>query len=329
MARMSSSKIVRYADDLPPMRCSLTEELAIAGFNPDPLTLKLVTARTLSRGEEEMAGIPEITNNAASRRQLAGNLGFGSCLTDFLTAGTPALRSQRRSISSLGGIAFGIIGVFDSLLDSGILDSGIEVLPIALNGEAHSADVKCITEREAVNWLIAEYLQRLRALPRTQPGVFGLIETAIKRMYHAELQSARTPAADSRTVWWRKSVLPIAVMGTPAWLDAAAATPKGFREHLYWLCRVGEFLGWVDDFADFEYDRTSGHMNRVLAMRNACGNGIHDRRSEISFRQTLAKKVARLGGRVLSAWDRQNRVSPARNTFVVATCEWLGPSAEF
>jgi hypothetical protein len=195
-----------------------------------------------------------------------------------------------------------IIAAFDSLLDEGGLP------PLFLDDLSVDCPPNSDLKTQFVSAFIREYFRILGAFSKRRGPVHILLEDTIRRMYKAEMDS-NAQAIISRRNWWRKNVLPVIVMGTPVWLAGPAYTSASFRQHLLWLSRVGEFLGWVDDFADYSIDRISGHANRLCSVP---GNEVN----------IAASRVARLGRRVLAEWDARNQPSPSRDAFVVMVSTW-------
>jgi hypothetical protein len=283
----------------------LAGELARSGFEPEPLTVKLVGARMADRGADEFdrlaRSIPRVSQFESF---CVHHLGAGASLTEFLVSGTGREREHLSEIAFLGGIAHTIYAAFDRLLDSvGSVPELFGRLPFADHDSAITAEQRLVIE------LVDFYLQRLHRLASKSPGVEAFIERAIHRLYEAELRSGSGHALAWKT-WWRKNALPIVVMGLPVWLLTCNKSKIRFPDHLLWLGRVGEFFGWVDDFADFEQDYACGHANWL---RLASQDSI----------SSLARRVAAKGRRVLHLWDERNQPGPARDTFLVIVWMWL------
>ncbi len=205
---------------------------------------------------------------------------------------------ERLHVTALGGLAILMVSAFDAALDG-----GMEV-PVLF------ARDRPRTRPSFIRGLFKLYLDRLSSLPQRQPQIGKAIENAIRRMYTAELQSAADPGA-GRSVWWRKNALPFAVLGMPAWLVADSIQAADFRRHLAWLCRVGEFFGWVDDCVDYAADRSSGHLNRI------------DIRLHSISPAELVRNIADQASRILSRWDARNPNSPERDYFTVILWSWI------
>jgi hypothetical protein len=284
---------------------SLAADLAASGFAPDPLSVKLVGARIADRGAFEFECLPStITPPKPLRSLCAHHLGMGASLTEFLIGGVSPDRDFIAAAASLGGIAHTIFAVFDALLDVS------HCVPQLFGGDSVLAsDPEIRSRQQLVIELVNLYFLRLSLFPPDSLRVRALLDRAIRRLYDAELHSAM-PAEVCWKTWWRKNALPIIVMGLPAWLSIRPEGKIGFPQHLQWLGRVGEFLGWLDDFADYEQDCALGNANR-LRLQDA-----------ISM-EACARRVAAKGRRVLSFWDSHNSVSPARDTFRVIVWTWL------
>jgi hypothetical protein len=287
----------------------LAAELAQIGLEPEPLLTKLVASRIADRGDSEFESLAvRFRDVGALRSKCRYHLGIGASLTEFLIGGLSSKQEFQLQVASLGGIAHTIYALFDSLLDvSGCVPELFTSRP------EWSADPKIRTQQEFVTDLVRFYFQKLDGLSFEGSPVRAFIERAIHKLYAAELQSA-VPGEIERKAWWRKNALPIIVMALPAWFSAQEGSNMRFTEHLMWLGRVGEFLGWLDDFSDSEKDQAAGQANRL----NALGR---------SFIQVLARKVAIKGQRVLQFWDSRNSDIALRNTFTVIVWTSLAPPA--
>ena len=283
----------------------LATELARRGFRPEPLTVKLVGARMADRGADEFDSLAQsVADIARFDNFCVHHLGAGASLTEFLVSGMGLAKEHLLEVASLGGIAHAIYAAFDGLLDSvGIAPELFGGAPCAGHDSAMPAQQRLVT------WLVEFYFERLRSLSPKSPRMEAFIERAIHRLYEAELQSARGAALKWRT-WWRKNALPIIVMALPGWLLTCNQSKMRFSEHLLWLGRVGEFFGWIDDFADYEHDYACGHANWL---RHVTGLPV----------EAVARRVAAKGQRVIHFWDRRNQAGPARDTFLVIVWMWL------
>ena len=283
---------------------SLTAELAAIGFMPESLGIKLVGARIADRAECEFERLSQ--NIAPPKRWRAlcvHHLGIGASFTEFLIAGLPLEREFKSKVASLGGIAHTIYALFDALLDVS------QAPPVLFAGDPRfAADPEIRGKQELVVSLVNLYFQKLSLLSGA-PRIHALLERVIRRLHEAELRSAM-PRQIERKTWWRKNALPIVVMGLPAWLSTPPESKIRFAEHIMWLGRVGEFLGWLDDFSDYERDGASGHANR-LRLENSVSIEAH------------ARRAAAMARRILGFWDSRNGISPARDTFTVIAWTWL------
>jgi hypothetical protein len=233
-------------------------------------------------------------------------MGVGTSFTAFLIRGIPLSPELVSAVASLGGIAHTIYALFDSLLDtSGAAPRLFSELPLL------SEDTLTRSRQKAVLDLVDLYFRQIRSLCPEDSPRYLLLRRTIQKLYKAELHSAASDKFCWST-WWRKNVLPIVVMGLPAWLSMPDEATITFAGHLRWLSRVGEFLGWLDDFADYEGDCASGQLNRL-------------RFHEHGPIGKLARKVGAKGRRVLELWDSINDDSPARDTFTVIAWMWLAP----
>ena len=94
----------------------------------------------------------------------------------------------------------------------------------------------------------------------------------------------------------KKTALPLVALGLPAWLASPKLDEVRFDEHYRWLVRVGKFIRWVDDAADFELDGAAGASNLV---RHALA-----RRGMAADANALATAVAERGRRLVDEWPR-------------------------
>ncbi len=280
-------------------------ELAARGFMTDPLCGKLVGARMADRGEREFQCLRKESVSLASFPAMCiHHLGVGASFTEFLICGLPLDRGLKSELATLGGIAHAIFAVFDALLDVS------RCVPVLFgNNPQLSADSETCGKQQLVLDLVDLYFRKLDSLPATAPPVRRLLEQAIQRLYKAELRTA-DPNALRWSTWWRKNALPIVIMGLPAWLHMRESYQSEFAGHVLWLGRVGEFLGWLDDAADYERDASAGSAN-WLRLRHK--SSIDD----------CARRIAAKGRLVLNSWDSRNADSPVRDTFTVIAWNWL------
>ena len=277
----------------------LIAELANTDFDSDSLLVKLVGSRIGDRGEHEIHQLPQdLRYGNVLRATCMRHLGIGASLTEFLIASLPLSLASRRNIASIGGIAHTIYAVFDSLLD-------VSKCAPELFGEApdFAEDEELRNKQQIVVRLVSLYFEKLRSFSSANKEIQSLTERAIRKLHQAELESAK-PGDITRHAWWGKNALPIIVMGLPAWLLSTGESNISFTEHMLWLGRVGEFLGWVDDFADYEKDYASGQANRLNSVDRTCF-------------QLFARKVSAKGKRVLERWDCRNKDPVLRSTFTV------------
>ncbi len=294
-----------------PVGQRLSAELAAADFAPSPLLVKLVGSRIADRGASELdrVGLSGLQDEDL-RRICIHHLGVGACFTEFLISSLKLPRDFRAKAASLGGLAHTIYAAFDSLLDFSqtVPDVFGDYRPLISDSEVSDKQTLVVT-------LVQRYFRALNALSSEGDKVRTLLDDAIRKLYDAELESAIKVDIRRRT-WWRKNALPIVVMGLPGWFSPLKGSNISFSEQLFWLGRVGEFLGWVDDFSDYERDCASGQPNRL---RNSSEDSI----------ERLARQVAAKGRRVLAAWDLRNALSAPRDVFTVIVWGWLAnPSCE-
>ena len=285
----------------------LADEFAAMGITIDPDVRARLTAGFLARGNREFERLrQEIGIDIARfKKPCIKSLGVGAALTEMAVSGVPLTAEGLSEITALGGLAILMVSAFDSALDAGVQIPAL----FPLDGDVKCADCaqrKPSLIRSAVNL----YFKRLAALPQTRPQVRRVVEKSIERMYAAELDSVAGPKI-SRQSWYRKNALPIAILGIPAWMVSDTCLDGHFRRHLAWLCRLGEFFGWVDDCVDYDEDLANAHANRI------------DFRLQSMSQSHLAHTIAGQAKRILSQWDVVDPASPARDYFAVIVWSWI------
>jgi hypothetical protein len=281
----------------------LADELVEMGVTVDPAVRALLTARIRARGGREFERLQAESGIDIARfeKPCIQSLGVGAALTEFAVSGVPLTPEGLSTVTALGGLAILMVSAFDSALDGGVQIPAL----FPLDG-AGAAQRKPSLIRSAVNL----YFKRLAGLPQTRPQIRRMIEKVVDRMYAAELESASGPNI-SRRSWWRKNTLPIAILGIPAWMAADSCPAFDFRRHLAWLCRLGEFFGWLDDCVDYDEDLANGHANRI------------DFRLQSMPQSCLVRNIAGQAKRILSQWDTVNPAVPARDYFAVVVWGWI------
>ena len=265
-----------------------------------------MTAQVWLRGQHEFSRVrSEIDSNTGPfLLPMVRSLGTGAAITSFVIAPISLPRESQRAVTTLGALATLIVSAFDVVLDRGEFVPDLFAPPDS--SEFREKDPKALVLRE----LVALYYRWLEELPQSRKGVRILIDRAIKNMYYAELKSANQCDV-RRNIWWRKNVLPFAVMSLPAWLIASCDSPVRFRNHLTWVCRLGEFFGWLDDCVDYVDDSNSRRVNCI------------DRRLRSVSEPVLARSIAAQAGRVLAQWDSWNAPSDVRDIFTVLVWSWI------
>ena len=284
----------------------VAEQLRSVGVTASRETMDRVSDRMIVRGWEDFHHLRSkvVTDLRPFQKPIVRSLGTGALLTEFVTAGVPVDGQNRAVLAALGGLVILIVSTFDVMLDEGgsvpVLFSASPIKP----GSAEDARFTLLRE------LVDLYFRELQMLPNARGEVRVLTETAIHRMYAAEVRSV-SESCISRTTWWRKNVLPFVVMGLPAWLGSRSLDAAAFRRHLTWLCRLGEFFGWLDDCVDYADDSATGRPNRIDSQLR--------RRPAAS----LARGIAAQAQRVMLQWDAANQSSPKRDVFAVMVWSWI------
>jgi len=253
-------------------------------------------------------------------------LGFGRALTAFAVAPARAPTADLPSILHLGALTNFLVATFDHFFDHG--QPAAALIPrwfLTAAARAPSslparlAAVMGAPRRVLLCRLVLEYFNTLQGIvPPEGADLYHTCVRTIVRMYDAEVASLRptTPQEHLRNMR-RKNALPFVVMGLPAWLVAPRPDPVLQRRHLSWLCRLGSFLGGVDDIVDLAEDALADRPNRVGA---ALGCGHHT--------ATLVRRLAAGGRRVVDQWAA---LSPAGADEVhglrVCLASWLGGMA--
>ena len=230
-------------------------------------------------------------NRADADQMAALQLGTGAVLAEFFTAPVTLSGEDRATAAHLGTLANLLVGVYDDLMDDG---AGLErdLLPrglLSAAGDFGKGDQTPLAP------LVNAYFQQMAALPglEARPEIARTLRRAIVKMYDAERMTLAGSDAHGRMRGWRrKSTLPFVVMGLPAWLMTADFDARAYRRHLRWLCRCGEFWGWIDDALDMDQDARTGHPNRVYEALQAC--------SETP--ECLASRIAKQGQDIIIEW---------------------------
>jgi hypothetical protein len=285
----------------------LAKQLVARGITLDPAVKKRLTDRLWARGNREFDRLQDEIGSDIScfKAPCILSLGVGAGLTEFAVSGVSLTSEGLAALTTLGGLVILIVSAFDSALDQGIQLPAL--FPLNRRTEyADSGQQEALFIRGAVQL----YYKRLASLPQTRPQIRQMVEKAIERMYAAELESVADREI-SRRAWWRKNTLPIAILGIPAWMIADECTGDGFRRHLAWLCRLGEFFGWLDDCVDYDEDLVNAHANRInLRLRSMSPS-------------RLVQNIAWQAERVLSHWDAVNHAASARDYFAVVIWGWI------
>ena len=285
----------------------LADEFVAMGVTIDLDVRARLTAKVWARGNKEFERLQQEIGIDIThfKKPCIQSLGIGAAVTEMAVSGVPLTAEGLSAVTALGGLAVLMGSALDSALDAGVqipalfpLDGDVEC--------AGCAQRKPSLIRSAVNL----YFRRLAALPQTRPQVRRVIEKSIERMYAAELESVAGPKI-SRQSWYRKNALPIAILGIPAWMVADACPDGHFRRHLAWLCRLGEFFGWLDDCIVYDADLANGHANRI------------DFRLQSMPQSRLVRIIAGQAKRILSQWNVVDPASPARDYFAVIVWGWI------
>jgi hypothetical protein len=197
-------------------------------------------------------------------------LGFGNALTVYSIL--PVLPEDElfERVVKLGTYNNLIISLFDHLSDSGITSHKI----LTVNELENLIGKKSVSNRLSyllpgsreklmIKTLIRLYNRELKYLGsiKNRPQILNTINTVIRRMFAAELDTLNGPEAKNQ-VLNRKSALPFVLMGMPSWLISNQFNAGKFWSHTRWLYRLGLFLGALDDIVDLIDDIRNGHPNQ-------------------------------------------------------------------
>lgn len=261
-----------------------------------------------------------------------GILGWGYALTEFFIAPLPLNPAEREVVACLGTLANFIVTFYDTLLDSRGMDD--DPLPRQLlesntwqRAKPMRWTVLDATPRRVLTGLVKEFFYRMDTLPggHQHTNIRQTIRRAILRMYDAERRTLRAKAdwkrPDERALRI-KSAYPFVIMGLCGWLLVPQIEPAAYRWHLRWLCRLGDFYGWIDDAVDLHEDTASARPNRIVSIMARADNNP-------STAAELARRIAKQGKSILAEWHERvqdrTQVSPmATHVFSACLASWFG-----
>jgi hypothetical protein len=240
--------------------------------------------------------IPEIDTKASVLR-----LGWGYAITEFLVAPVCLADYLLDRVCSLGALVNCIVSTCDDLLDTGA--SVEDVLPVhqlTTGGDA-----------SPIMKMLREYFNRLRPL-LSESESLAFVKRLTRRMFDSEIQTVVGPAPLPYRFWLRKCCFPLVLMAMPAYLTLTPDTSLKRLDYLFWLHRVGRFLGLLDDAFDLGDDMRHEHPN------------FFSSRSESSS-LALMPRVARSASQTLSWWDAHvppSRRANSRDAFLHTVWGW-------
>ena len=287
---------------------AVSRELAGSGMSPDPAHSNYVLARMYHFGAIEYERLRKTIGCELERQARAAirQLGFGRVMTEFAIAHLPIPGKPEAAVLSLGALANLIVSTYD-----GLLDSGRDPERILSRSRLTGAGNEPATDDPYIARLVEIYFTRVSSLTHPHAQCGRNLRSAILRMYDAERLTVGSPNC-SHTIWRRKSALPFVIMGLPVWMTVPLWEGRACLAHSRWLYRLGQFFGWIDDAADLDADRSAGRPNYFSS----------------ALEPLTACRIARLGSRILEAWDvgapagRYGRT--LRQTFLAVTWSWLG-----
>lgn len=329
-------------------QAQLWDELVAAGLIPDPERYAAACTQAVHWGVAERdrfratMGLPAwwcglaATGLFMTAYGAKGILGWGHALTQFFVAPLPLSSAERDAVASLGTLANFIVTFYDTLLDLGGVDDDPLPRPLlesAVWGTAREPrrwTLLDATPRRVLAGLVTEFFRCMDALPGAcwQPEVNRTIRRAILKMYDAELRTLRKKTGRehlSERALRIKSGYPFVVMGLSGWLLVPQIDPAHFWWHLRWLCRLGEFCGWIDDAVDYREDTASARPNRVMSLLAQTG-------SHPAAAAELAHRIAGQGKIILAEWhdhvQEKEHVSPVvADGFLACLASWSGSLA--
>ena len=263
----------------------LTSALQRSGFAPDvtadadtdPVATEyaaIQAARLRLESGEDWAMIVQSVAPDRTEADLVRIAGFGSAITEFST-GFLCNQKQREELSALGALFNLIAALYDYFLDHPLHDEPFvlkrETLVQAVrnnNGTGLQSLAHTGTLRERVMaQLILRYLGQLQKLtsPHTPAHCMQTFGKLIVRMFDAQNATVQNNVTIPAYLAMRKSALSIVALGFPVWLAGVQHPACTYFAHLRWMYSLGDFISWVNDFADFEQDRDAGAVNRLLA----------------------------------------------------------------
>ena len=299
-------------------RSLLRDELDTVGLLGTHQERAACSALAAARGERALAAVEALVGAATVRRALSTRrgegfaesyryvLGYGSLMTEFLVAPVGLGPPEVERVAALGAIANLIVSHFDELVDGGWPRA--QLLPrwaLAMAPGRAGRTLLRMASRAAppstrlIVGLVAQYFERAHSLDYApvRPRVWQRLSRTIMTMY---LEEGRTPRewrhVRGDAALQKKTALPLVALGLPAWLASPKLDEVRFDEHYRWLVRVGKFIRWVDDAADFELDGAAGASNLV---RHALA-----RRGMAADANALATAVAERGRRLVDEWPR-------------------------
>lgn len=257
-------------------------------------------------------------------------LGFGECLTEFLTAPVPMDSRFRPTVIRLGTLANAIGATYDLFADSAVYERDIlsrKSLIQMLSGIdlSEGRSPRVVTPRRIVSKMLTEYFRLLRSLRPDDNSRFvtNLLRADILRLFEAETKTLVKKKHDLKDVRdvKDKSALLFVIMGLPGWLASNSSGPNQIVQHRKWLYSLGEFIGWIDDIRDLEGDSTHGRPNRLAIWLKA-----NDKRSPRRTPDPLIQHLSERASAIMNGWNSSVVGAPRYEQFTlpVAVVSWLG-----
>jgi hypothetical protein len=306
------------------------------------------TNRTIARlGQSQLARTRSISGRITWWRGLLATgyplprhgviriLGMGQALTGFVIAPLHLAPSHYEQALRIGMLSNLIVTLYDAFLDSGrTTDNPLPADVLACLVDRNSRrEFTRMRRRESgprrlMVSLIGAYFDALEALPYAQqrPQIMSTLISAIHRMYEGQNRSAQLPygalGRRAHRALRAKSIYPIMIMGLPAWLLLPEVPAGRGWWHLRWMCRLGAFLGWVDDVVDLWLDSRLDQPNAAASHRATNGDSLADRAA-------FTRQIAARGRRLVDEWATEvgdlNAVpEAARSALGVCLYSWFG-----
>lgn len=226
----------------------------------------------------EWSDIVRTLSPERNENDLTRIVGFGCAIAEF-TTGFLVSGVQMKQLVQLGGLCNLIVALYDYYLDHPVTAEKFVVPRSALEDALIENDFCKLqqiadrgTHRERIMCiLIQRYLEQLNFFTaHRQDTPLQYRKTFVRlimQMFDAQNATIEQGTKMNAHLVMRKSAQSVVALGLPVWLIGIRNPPYSYFSHLLWLYRIGDFISWVDDFADFTSDCDKGSPNRLLTDR--------------------------------------------------------------